>query len=188
MPQFGIRSPIKLSLTWVQEYHIRHVRIFFHGTTAPSGQGPPHYRLHYHTQTHHTRQDSPGQVISPTQKSQADNIKHSQETVFHALGGIWTQNSTKLTAPHTGLRWSGHWDRPHRDHPTYFIIEVGNKLKYSRKIKKSLIRRMPRSYCWWDRPHRDHPTYFIIEVGNKLKYSRKIKKSLIRRMPRSYCW
>jgi hypothetical protein len=34
--------------------------------------------LHDHTQTHHTRWDSSGQVIIPTQRPLPDNTKHSQ--------------------------------------------------------------------------------------------------------------
>ena len=137
--QFGIRSPVKLSLTWVQQYHIRHVRIFFfHGTTDPSGPRPPHYRLHDHTQTHHTRQDSPRQVISPTQKPQRDNT-HKTQTSMPLTGFEPT-----ITARES-LRPRGHWDWPHTDYPAYFIPERGNKPKYSRKIKESLLRGMPAS-------------------------------------------
>jgi len=37
-------------------------------------------RIHDHTQTHHTRQDSSGRVISPTQRPLPDNTQHSQQT------------------------------------------------------------------------------------------------------------
>ena len=44
-------------------------------------------RLHDHTQTHHTRQNS-GRVISPTRRPLPDSTQHLQVTDIHALGGI----------------------------------------------------------------------------------------------------
>jgi hypothetical protein len=37
-------------------------------------------RLHDHTQRHHTRQDSSGRLISPSQRPLPDNTQHSQQT------------------------------------------------------------------------------------------------------------
>ena len=45
-------------------------------------------RLYDHTQTHHTRYDSSGRVISPTQRSLPDNTQHSQETGIHVPAGF----------------------------------------------------------------------------------------------------
>ena len=44
---------------------------------------PPLTGLRDYTQTHHTRQDSSGRMISPTQKPLPDNTQHSQETNIH---------------------------------------------------------------------------------------------------------
>jgi hypothetical protein len=41
-------------------------------------------KLHDHTQTHHTRHDSSGRVISPTQKPLRDKSQNSQERNIHA--------------------------------------------------------------------------------------------------------
>jgi len=41
-----------------------------------------------HTTTRHSRQDSPGRVISPSQRPLPHNTQHSQETNIHAPGGI----------------------------------------------------------------------------------------------------
>ena len=41
-------------------------------------------RLHDHTQTHHTRYDSSGRVISQTQRPLSDNTQQSQETDIDA--------------------------------------------------------------------------------------------------------
>jgi len=51
-----------------------------------------------HTTTHHTRQDSSGRVISPTQRPLPDNTQHSQQTNNHAPGGIRTHNPSKPAA------------------------------------------------------------------------------------------
>ena len=45
------------------------------------------WMFHDHTQTHHTRQDSSGRVISPTKAPLPDNTQHSQQTDIHAPGG-----------------------------------------------------------------------------------------------------
>jgi hypothetical protein len=45
-------------------------------------------RFNDHTQTHHTRQDSSGQVIIPTHWSPRDNTKHSQQTDIQAPAGF----------------------------------------------------------------------------------------------------
>ena len=43
--------------------------------------------LHDRTQTHHTRQDSFGRVISPMQRPLPDNTQHSPETETHTPAG-----------------------------------------------------------------------------------------------------
>ena len=49
-------------------------------------------RLHDYTQTHQTRWDSSGGLISPTQRRLPDDKQHWQETDIHAPGRIWTGN------------------------------------------------------------------------------------------------
>ena len=58
-------------------------------------------RLHCRTQTHHTRYDSSGRVIGPTQRPLPDNTQHSQHTDIHAPGGIWTWNPSASEMPQT---------------------------------------------------------------------------------------
>ena len=41
-----------------------------------------------HTTTRHSRQDSPGRVINPSQRPQPDNTQHSKQTNIHASSGI----------------------------------------------------------------------------------------------------
>jgi len=85
---------------------------FYHDATAPCGPRPPHYGgfmiiLSY---THHTRWNSSGRVINPTQRPLPDT-QHSQEAVIHAPGGIRTHSPSKRAAAHPRLRPRGHWDR-----------------------------------------------------------------------------
>ena len=68
-------------------------------------------RLHDHTQTHRTRQDSSGRVISPAQRILPDNIQHSQETDIHDTGGIRAHHPSKPAAADPRLRLLGQWDR-----------------------------------------------------------------------------
>jgi hypothetical protein len=55
-------------------------------------------RLHDHTQALHTRQDSSGEVISPSQRPLPDNTQHSQQTDIRTPGGIRTHNPSKRAA------------------------------------------------------------------------------------------
>jgi YD repeat-containing protein len=67
--------------------------------------------IHEHTQTHHTRWDSSGRVISPTQTLLPDSTQHSQERDVHATGGIRSRNPNKQSAADPRLRSRGHRDR-----------------------------------------------------------------------------
>ena len=58
--------------------------------------------IHDHTQTHHTRWDSSGRVISPTQRPLPDNTQHSQQTDIHVSEGIRTHNPNNRTAAGIG--------------------------------------------------------------------------------------
>jgi hypothetical protein len=62
--------------------------------------------FHDGTQTHHTRSDASGRVISQRQRPLPYNTQHSQEADIYASGGIRTRNPRK---------WTGadprHWDR-----------------------------------------------------------------------------
>jgi hypothetical protein len=69
---------------------------------------------HDHTQTHHTRKDSSGRGISPTQRPLPDNTQHSQDTDIHATWGIRTRNPSKRTASDSCPRPRSHWNRQKR--------------------------------------------------------------------------
>ena len=49
-------------------------------------------RFQYHIWTHHTRQDSSGQVIGPLQIRLLYSTQHSQQKKIHTAGGIRTRN------------------------------------------------------------------------------------------------
>jgi hypothetical protein len=51
-----------------------------------------------HTTTQHSRKDSPGRVISSSQRPLPDNTRHSQKTNIHATGGIRTQDVSRRAA------------------------------------------------------------------------------------------
>ena len=71
------------------------------------------------TQTHHTQQDSSGQVISPTQRPLSDNTQHIKQTDIHAPGGIRTRNPIKRAAEDLLLRQDDH--RVQRYHTHKFL-------------------------------------------------------------------
>jgi hypothetical protein len=55
--------------------------LFVSDVTSPVGQGLLlHEVSRLHTKTHHGRWDSPGRVISSSQKPLLDNTQHSQDT------------------------------------------------------------------------------------------------------------
>ena len=61
------------------------------------------WRLH-----DHTRQDSSGRVIGPSQRSLRDNTQHLQLTDIHDPGTIRTHNPSKQAAADPRLRPRGH--------------------------------------------------------------------------------
>jgi hypothetical protein len=54
--------------------------------------------------THHSRQDSSGRRIGPSQTPLPDNTQHSQEADIYAPGGIRTNNHSTLSATGIGNR------------------------------------------------------------------------------------
>jgi hypothetical protein len=64
-----------------------------------------------HSDTHHSRYDSSGWGIGPSQRPLPDNTSTSQETNIHASGGIRTYDPSKRSAAHRRLRRCGQGDR-----------------------------------------------------------------------------
>jgi len=78
----------------------------------PSGPGPPIIKVSpSHSDTHHTRQDFSGRVISPKHIPLSDNKQYSQETETHAPGGIRICNPNKRAAADARPRRRGYRDR-----------------------------------------------------------------------------
>jgi hypothetical protein len=117
----------KYSITyfiWVLTKHTQHNPIPHFQIVRASEEGSlflwgnsPHWvrvsslpRLHEHTQQYHTRWDSSGREISPTQRPLPDNT--ALKTDIHAPSGIQTRNPSKRAATDPPLRPRGHWDRP----------------------------------------------------------------------------
>ena len=67
-------------------------------------------KLHDHTQTHHTRYDSPGRVISATQRPLPDSTQKSQQTHPCPRRDSKLQ-SQQVSGCRPTPRPSGHWDR-----------------------------------------------------------------------------
>jgi hypothetical protein len=55
-------------------------------------------RFHDHIQTLHTRYDSSGRVISPTQRPPPDKTQQLQQTNIHAPDGIRNRKPSKRAA------------------------------------------------------------------------------------------
>ena len=65
-----------------------------------------------HTTTCHSRQESPGRVINPSQRPLPDNIQHSQQTnIHHAPAEIRTHILSAQAAVDPRLRPRGYCDR-----------------------------------------------------------------------------
>jgi hypothetical protein len=97
-----------------RNFHNHLLDNFFMGRQPLVSQGLWLFRLHNHTQTHYTRWDSSGWMISPSQKPLPGNTQHSQKTDVYVPGGIRTRNPSKLAAADPYLRPRGHWDQPFR--------------------------------------------------------------------------
>ena len=63
-----------------------------------------------HKTTRHSTYDSPGRVISSSQRPLSYNIQHSQETGIHVPGGIRTCNPSRWEGVDPCLRPRSHWD------------------------------------------------------------------------------
>ena len=105
----------KFSYTERRNCGLIYVCLFvFDATAPPVGHGLLIYEVsRSHTTTHHSRYDSSGRVISPSQRPLPDNTQHSQQTDINAAGGIRTHNLSSRAAADLRLRPRGHWDRPH---------------------------------------------------------------------------
>ena len=80
---------------------------YFQRHSSPVGQALLiHQVSRSHATTHHSRQDSSGLVISPTQRPLPDNTQQSQQTDIHAPGGIRTHSLSRQAA--VGLMLVGY--------------------------------------------------------------------------------
>jgi hypothetical protein len=85
-------------------------------------------KLHDHTKTHHTQEDSSGKAISPLYRPLPDNnTQHWQGTDICVPSGIQTtHNPSKWAAAEPRLRPSGHWDQ----HWCHIISVINSIIKH----------------------------------------------------------
>ena len=89
------------------------LRIFsFHGTTAPSAPGPPHYRGCTITLRHITDSRTPLDEWSARRRGLYLTKKTAPARDTEATGGIRNHNPRKRKAAYPRLRQGGQWDRP----------------------------------------------------------------------------
>ena len=77
-----------------------------------------------HTTTHHCRQDSPGRVISSSQRPLPGNTQHSQQTNIQVPARILTHDLSRRAAADLRLRPRGHWDRQYIYIYIYLFIYI----------------------------------------------------------------
>jgi hypothetical protein len=83
--------------------------LYFHSPAA--GFGLLVFEVSWtHTKTRHSRWDSSGRVINPSQRPLPDNTQHSQQ-ISMPSGVIRTHNLSGRAAVDLRLRPRGHWDR-----------------------------------------------------------------------------
>jgi hypothetical protein len=89
-------------------------------TTSQASSLP---RTQNDTQTHHSRQDSCGRLIGPSQRPISDSRQPLQQTAIHALGEIGTLHSNKQAAADPILRPRGQWERQLQSHEVFAAFE-----------------------------------------------------------------
>ena len=98
---------------------------FFSRFDSHSGPRPPSFvSFRHHTQTQHTRQDSPRRVISPMQWPRPNSTQHSQVRDIYAHGGIWYRNARR-----------GHWDLPLRNAEALYPLLFSNFNKFLQQVR-----------------------------------------------------
>ena len=91
-----------------------------------------------HTTTHHSRQDSSGQVISSSQRPLPDNTQHSQQTNIHAPCGIRTHDLSRRATADLRLRPRGHRDRRTQCHTEGKLISLVKENESTELLKCSV--------------------------------------------------
>jgi hypothetical protein len=126
-------------------------KLFFsNGATAPLwARASSLSTFHDHTQTHHTRYDSSGRVISPKQRPLPDNTQHSQDADIHAPGEIRTRNPSKPTAADPRLRQRCHGDQQVTCKMCIHTDNITRKCSRSRVLLFRQTKRDKRVHGWW---------------------------------------
>ena len=134
------------------------IKLFFLAQQPPVRQGFHIQEIsRSHTTTQHSRQDSPGRVISPSQTPLPDNTQQSQQTVINVPGGILNHSLSRREAAALSLRPHGNRDRqiktkrpvilfPEWGVYTYLGHNGGGSQQYA-VIARHLITSSPLSRC-----------------------------------------
>jgi hypothetical protein len=130
-------------------------------------------RLHDHTQAHHTRQNSSGRVISPTQRPLPDDTQHSQETDIHTPGGYFFSGSVCPLDPFC-IFGSFH---PSSCHLCSILLSLYNKhttkilapggIRTHSPSKQTAADPRLRPHCHWDRLGRSLHDYKNFEARGR---------------------
>jgi hypothetical protein len=106
-----------------------------------------------HTQTHRSRYESSGRVISSSQRPLPDNTQHSQETDIYALGGIRTHSLSRRKGADPSFRPLLHC-QPSRTEPS--------RTEPIRLGKQTYVMKWKHSHCTpnWTGPDRGWPSVF----------------------------
>ena len=96
----------------------RQFYFFFHGSTAPSGVGPPHFEA---SRSHTSETPLSVGLLWTSDQPDAETSTWQHTTLttdIHAPGGIRTHNHSNRAGADPRFTPRGHWDRPH------FIITI----------------------------------------------------------------
>jgi hypothetical protein len=110
-------SPLWLNyFRWMQTEKYLSLSPLPHSVTAPSWQGPPHYRDFTTTLTGHTTLGrNPLEEWSARNRDLCLRTQQSQETDIHATGGIRSNNPNKRVAADPRLRARGHYTTQYKN-------------------------------------------------------------------------
>jgi len=120
-----------------------------HPFPPPWGRALSLSRLYDHAQIHHSRKDSSGRVISPSQRPLPDNTQHSQQTEIHASHSseFEPRTSSKVSTVDPRIRPRGHLDRPKsfttlvRSCASYERIDTWNCFA-NRRLTNTMLKRI----------------------------------------------
>ena len=110
-------------------------------------------KLHDHTQTHHTRQEFSGRVISPSQRPLPDFTQHSQKTSIHVPDVIRNRKPSKHSVADPRLRLGSA--QVTLQHAIFLATRKILLMRYLQKRDK--MSASAGSSCVWKRTQKSQP-------------------------------